>query len=142
MTDLISRARALAASGDFLLVEGAGGLLVPYAPRVTAADLAAQLGLPVLVVARTALGTINHTALTLSELARRGIPLAGVVLVQTTSTSEPHERFNPELIEEVTAIRPLGTLPYLDGPAPGDPDRLADALARALDPSTIDRLLG
>ena len=73
--DLIAvadRAYALGRRGGFLLVEGAGGLLVPYAGGETTADFAARIGLPLLVVGRTALGTINHIALTLAEAARRG----------------------------------------------------------------------
>ena len=63
-----------------MLVEGAGGLLVPLTERETYADLAVALGLPVLVVARAGLGTVNHTALTVEALRARGLALAGVVL--------------------------------------------------------------
>jgi dethiobiotin synthetase len=72
----------LAGDRDLVLVEGAGGLLVPYRdqPRWTIADLAAALGAPVLVVADPGLGTLNHTALTLEALSRRQLTCAGVVL--------------------------------------------------------------
>jgi dethiobiotin synthetase len=66
---------------DLILVEGAGGLLVRYdAAGTTIADLAAMLGAPVLVVTTPGLGTLNHTALTLEALARRGLTSAGVVI--------------------------------------------------------------
>jgi len=65
---LAQQGLSLGTRGDFLIVEGAGGLLAPYDGASTNADLAVHLGLPVLVVARTALGTINHIALTLSAL--------------------------------------------------------------------------
>ena len=74
---IAERARLLATMGDLLIVEGAGGLLVPYATGVTCADVAARLGLPLLVVARTALGTVNHTSLTLREAARASLQVAG-----------------------------------------------------------------
>jgi dethiobiotin synthase len=136
---MLARAGLLASRGDLLVIEGAGGLLVPYSEGLTAADLAGQLGLPVLVVARTALGTVNHTALTVRELARRGLTCAGVVLVRTARELAPHEAGNDDLIEAVTGIRPLGTLPYLE--RVDDPDRLADALVAALGPGAVARLL-
>ncbi len=71
---------ALRAEHDFVLVEGAGGLLVPLTQQATMADLAVDLGLPLLVVARAALGTINHTALTLEACRARKLPVAGVVI--------------------------------------------------------------
>ena len=64
-----------------LVVEGAGGVLVPIAPGVLIIDLIAQCDLPVVVVARTVLGTINHTLLTLASLRARNIAIAGVILV-------------------------------------------------------------
>ncbi|MYC72585.1 MAG: dethiobiotin synthase, partial [Gemmatimonadetes bacterium] len=63
-----------------LIVEGAGGVMVPLDDRHLMVDLMVALGLPVLVVARSELGTINHTLLTLDQLRRRGCPLLGVVV--------------------------------------------------------------
>lgn len=63
-----------------LIVEGAGGLLVPLNDREFVADLARELGLPVVVVARSGLGTLNHTLLTLEALQARELPLAGIVM--------------------------------------------------------------
>ncbi len=63
-----------------LIVEGAGGVMVPLDDRHLMVDLMAALGLPVLVVARSELGTINHTLLTLDQLRRRDCPLLGVVV--------------------------------------------------------------
>lgn len=65
---------------DVLLVEGAGGLLCPLTDDETVADLASDLGLPLLIVARQALGTINHTLLTIEVARSRGLRIAGVVL--------------------------------------------------------------
>ena len=63
-----------------LVVEGAGGVLVPLNDKCTMVDLMVQLGLPVLVVARSGLGTINHTLLTLAALRRRRLQVIGVVM--------------------------------------------------------------
>jgi dethiobiotin synthetase len=67
-----------------LLVEGVGGLLCPLTDTETVADLAAMLALPLIVVARRSLGTLNHTLLTLECAARRGLRVAGVVVNETT----------------------------------------------------------
>jgi dethiobiotin synthetase len=138
---MVERAQALADRGDFLLVEGAGGLLVPYAGAETTADLAARLGLPLLVVGRMALGTINHVALTLAEAARRGLAIAGCLLNRTEPVAGPHEPGNVDLIAAVTGSRPLGVVPHL-GDARDDDDRVADAVRDALGPEGLRRLLG
>jgi len=70
-----------------LVVEGAGGLMVPFNADSTMADLIVHLGLPALVVARSGLGTINHTVLTVEELKRREIPVVGVVMNGTRNES-------------------------------------------------------
>lgn len=82
--EVVDAIRAESEKHDLVLVEGAGGLLVPMGLRPggdawTFADLATTLGVSTIVVARAGLGTLNHTALTLEALARRGVP-AGVVL--------------------------------------------------------------
>ena len=138
---MVERAHALGARGDFLLVEGAGGLLVPYADTQTTADLAARLGLPLLVVGRMALGTINHVALTLAEAARRHLPVAGCLLSRTEPEIGAHESGNVELIAGLTGRRPLGVVPYLDAGARDDDDRVADAVRDSLGES-LRLLLG
>ena len=80
----VDAVRAEADKHDLVLIEGAGGLLVPMGLRPsgepwTMADLAVSLGVPAVVVARAGLGTLNHTALTLEALDRRAVP-AGVVI--------------------------------------------------------------
>jgi dethiobiotin synthetase len=137
---VVARAHDLARHGNFLLVEGAGGLLVPYAGARTAADLARYLGLPLLVVARTALGTINHTALTLREAARQGLEIAGLVFNRLTADPEPHEDGNAAAIFALTGQHALGTVPWLGGTAT-DPELLATTLERTLGLATLDRLL-
>lgn len=138
---LAAHARRLA-DGHPLLVEGAGGLLVPYAPHATGADLAAAIGLPLLVVARAALGTINHTALTVAEARRRQLPIAGIVLVAAHVEHTPDVPGNPRFIAELTGLRPLGTMPFVPERRRGDPDALADALAEGVDVEPLLRAFG
>jgi dethiobiotin synthetase len=87
------------------IVEGAGGLLVPLNDSETIADWIALLGLPTLVVARAALGTINHTLLTLEALGRRAIHVAGVVMV-----GDRHVE-NRAAIERYGAAAVVGEMP-------------------------------
>ena len=104
---------ALAARHAALVVEGAGGLLVPLTPGETYADLAVALGLPVLVVARAGLGTVNHTALTVEALRARRLTVAGVVLNRTVPDDDASVPHNAGEIERLTGTAVLATLPYL-----------------------------
>lgn len=101
----------LRSQSDRMVVEGAGGLLVPYAPRLDAATLARSLGLPVLIVARARLGTINHSLLTLEAARRRGLDVVAVLL------NGPRERRDPSIDGNAAVIRRLGRVPVL-GPLP------------------------
>ena len=85
---------ALAARHEVMIVEGAGGLLVPNAGGQDMGDLAKDLRLPLVVVARMALGTINHTLLTLREIERRDLALAGVVLSESNGELSPADHAN------------------------------------------------
>jgi dethiobiotin synthetase len=139
LDEVVAHAQALASRGDWLLVEGAGGLLVPYGDDWTAADLIQRLGLPTVVVARTALGTINHTALTVRELQHRGLPIAALILNRTTPDQQPQEAGSVPYVASGTGLRPLGPIPWL--PDATDADRLADALEAALGPAGLAALL-
>ena len=122
--------RTLSDGVDLMLVEGAGGLLVPIAPGYTMAEMAAELGATLLVVARASLGTINHTLLTLEVARHRGLPLAGVVLNRPQITTGPDEATNAEAIARHGAVRVFGMFPHV----PGAPlDRLTDLAEKHLD---------
>lgn len=111
-------AERLRALGDALLVEGAGGVLSPYGPGFTGASLAEQLALDVLLVAANRLGTINHTALAVAELRRRGLTVRGIVLVDVTAQGGPDRADNAREIAESTGIAPLGVLRHTPAPTP------------------------
>ncbi len=91
-----------------IVVEGAGGVLVPIRGGATMADLMVQLGLPAVLVARSTLGTINHTLLSLAALRRHGIAIAGVVLVG------PPNPGNRAAIEAHGGTQVLAEIPWLD----------------------------
>lgn len=117
-----------------LIVEGAGGLLVELgSDGTTCADLAADLDLPVLVVARPGLGTLNHTALTLAELDRRGLPVLGVV-VSRYPLGEVDEatRTNLDELDRCSPGRLVGVIPDLGDPTPAMLAQARDWLGPAL----------
>ncbi len=96
----------ITAAADHVIVEGAGGLLVPLDDRRTMADLVGRFGLPLVVVARASLGTLNHTLLTLEAARGRNLPVAAVVV--------NHYRPSAATLAEETApevIRRLGRVP-------------------------------
>ncbi len=106
---------------DFLVVEGAGGLYVPLlGTRFLVLDMIRWLRLPLVVVARAGLGTINHTALTVKAAQQAGLPVVGVVLNRFPAQPSLAERTNPEVIEQITELPILGRVPEtpdLDSPA-------------------------
>jgi dethiobiotin synthetase len=105
--ETVKRIHDLADDHRLVLVEGAGGLLVRYdEDGTTLADLARELRAPVLLVADPALGTLNHTALTLESMAARGIEPAGVVLGSWPETPDLAMRSNIRDLE-MLAARPL-----------------------------------
>ena len=122
-------AARLRARHRFLLVEGAGGALVPLASGVHMLDLAGELELPALVVARGALGTINHTLLTLEALEARGLSLAGVVLSHGPAPLSAPDAANLAWLRKALGSRLLGELPPLADPCHADGSALLEALA-------------
>lgn len=119
------------ATERLLVVEGAGGLLVPLTDTDYVIDLAAQLYLPVILVARSTLGTINHTLLSIEALRRRGLPLAGVVV---NGPETPHNRTAIERFGEVNVIAEIPWLPELTRASLREiePELDLEKLARAL----------
>ena len=109
-TRLVEAARAAASEADALVCEGVGGLLVPLTPELLVRDLAAELGLPVVVAARTGLGTINHTLLTVAAARAGGLGVAGVVMTPWPADPAPIERSNRETVERLAGV-PVSGLP-------------------------------
>ena len=111
--------------GD-LIVEGAGGALVPVTRTTLYADLFAKWQVPVIVCARTALGTINHSLLTIEALKSRDVPIHGLAFLgDAVEDSEA-------IISDISGVRRLGRLPIID---PLTPETLADAFAAGFDRS-------
>ncbi|MGB3802469.1 MAG: dethiobiotin synthase [Sphingopyxis granuli] len=110
-------------AGD-LIVEGAGGVLVPVTRTLLYADLFARWRIPLIVCARTGLGTINHSLLTIEALRARGVPIHGIAFVgDAVEDSEA-------IVAKIGGVRRLGRLPRLD-PLTGE--TLAQAFAANFD---------
>ncbi|PSJ38800.1 dethiobiotin synthase [Allosphingosinicella deserti] len=111
-------------AADPLVIEGAGGALVPVTRTCLYADLFARWQLPVVIVARTALGTINHSLLTIEALRARGVPILGIAF--SGDAVEDSEA----TIAAIGRVKRLGRLPTLASLAP---EQLAAAFAAAFD---------
>lgn len=136
----------------FLIVEGVGGLCVPLGPRTTVADLAKQLGLPLVLVARPGLGTLNHILLTLACARQCGLRVAGLIL---NSASPPPrapmtrlaERTNPQILARMGGVALIGQLPFLPAldrgtrGAGGESRVLSRWLGRHLNPRFLEELI-
>jgi dethiobiotin synthetase len=117
---LVEHAEAAAARADWLVCEGVGGLLVPLTPGYLIRDLAVDLALPVVVAARTGLGTINHSLLTIEAARAAGLTVAGVAMTPWPDEPAQIERLNRETVEQLGGA-PVAGLP------PTDPASLAAA---------------
>jgi dethiobiotin synthetase len=123
---LAASARALGARVDALVVEGVGGLLVPLTPDYSVRDLAADLGLPLVVAARPGLGTINHTRLTVEAARAAGLAVAAVVMTPWPPEPSALQESNRTTVQALADV-PVFTMATL---ARADPEALADAAAR------------
>jgi len=110
---IVSAFRTLARKHTCMVVEGAGGIMVPLTSNHQYLDLARVLNLPVLVVARPGLGTINHTLLTVMALRSRRLRIAGIVINQSAKKSPGlAERTSPPVIERLSGVPIIGHVAY------------------------------
>lgn len=136
---LVGAFQAVASRYDSVLVEGAGGLLVPIAPGFTYADLAQLLDLPVLLVVGSKLGCLNHALLTLAELERRGLEVAGYVLNQVEAASDAPEAVatNRDTLARFASAPELGVLPHIEATEREDFEGLASRAEVAIEVSRL-----
>ncbi len=115
---------------ELILVEGAGGLLVPLDETHLTLHLIQMLDLPLIVVSRLSLGTINHTLLTVGQARENGIRVAGIIFNQLTPETGFAETSNPEVVGNFTDVPVLGVVPYLSAEQQADKDFLADCIQK------------
>ncbi|MBU6206562.1 MAG: dethiobiotin synthase [Alphaproteobacteria bacterium] len=91
-----------------LIIEGAGGVLVPITREILFADLFARWQIPVILVATTALGTISHSLTAIEALKRRGVPIHGIAFIGDAHAD------NEAIIPALSGVKRLGRLPFID----------------------------
>ena len=126
---------------ETVLVEGAGGLLVPVTKDKTMCDVAKMLDIPVLIVARPDLGTINHTLLTINQAKEAGLDIAGVIINRYPSgTDDIAVRTAPGLIEEFSGVNILGIVPDITDFNLAKPGEIINILINSIDIESIFRI--
>jgi dethiobiotin synthetase len=118
---------------DLMLIEGVGGLLAPLYKRFTSVDLVRLLGIPVIVVARNTLGTINHTLLTVEHARQRSLALVGIIINNCDADPDVSSETNPEVIKQLSGLPLLGVIPYLPLPRRDDASLLAEVMGEYVD---------
>jgi dethiobiotin synthetase len=131
--ELLCDVNSAVKGGEVAVIEGVGGLLVPIAPGFDVRALASAVGLPLVVVARPGLGTINHTLLTLEAARSGGLDVAGVVLNPWPDQPDEIERSNRATLERLGGVQ-VSALPRLAAPE-------MDALVAAGAELPLDRWL-
>ena len=111
LTQIMQAWKNIKETHEYFIVEGAGGLGVPLGKDYLVADVAKEIGFPILIVARTGLGTVNHIWLTVKVAQSMGLDIAGIILNGAEEEQGIAEQTNPALIEEMTNIPVLAVLP-------------------------------
>ncbi|MDO9463831.1 MAG: dethiobiotin synthase [bacterium] len=112
---ILTSFRNLTDKYDFLIVEGCGGFLVPITSNYMISDLARDMKLPIIVVARAGLGSINHTLLTLNYARRAHINVIGIIINKASRNIQMSEETNPQVIRAFGRVPILGIIPYTSG---------------------------
>ncbi len=123
LDSLVKTFRSVASRHQFMIVEGVGGLMVPLSRRTMVVDLAQRLGLPLVLVARPGLGTLNHTLLSLECARSHRVPVVGVLLNHTEppssdATARLAQRTKPVLLSRLISPVPVHELPWLSKRSP------------------------
>jgi dethiobiotin synthetase len=122
-----------------MVVEGIGGLMVPISEDYYVIDLAREFGLPLLVVAKPGLGTVNHTMLTVKCALDAGLDVAGVIInYRQPPEGSLAEKTNPKLLGQVCPVPVVGTFPYLKNL---DEEEIAKAAMKNLDIEALKKYL-
>lgn len=137
LDDIMSSFIKLRQHYDAVVAEGVGGLLVPLQKNYYVSDLAREMGLPLIIVARPGLGTINHIMLTVRQAAASGLSIAGIILnYNTPPEGSLAEETNPMLLAQVCPVPLIGIFPCLKSI---DEDEIARLALKHLDLELIKK---
>ena len=126
---------------DLMLVEGVGGLLAPLYKRLTSVDLIRLLDIPLVVVARNALGTINHTLLTVKHSRQNGLTVLGVILNCCSSNPDLSVETNHQVIRELSGVPFLGEIPFFANPDETDGVAFAALIEKHVDSNLLKNFI-
>jgi dethiobiotin synthetase len=113
-TILEAKEQALSLNPDLLLIEGAGGVMVPIVKNYLMIDLISEMKIPAIVVTSTKLGTINHTLLTIDKLQKSNIPIAAVIFTGLSSSPTEIELNSIETIKKLSNINNIYSVPFIE----------------------------
>ncbi len=135
--------RGLLRVHDVVVVEGAGGVMVPIKKDFFYVDLIRQWNAPTIIVSKLGLGTINHTLLTSNHLESQGISIAGVILNNVSNQPDIASETNPVVLKRYLRIPFLGVFPYVAGIAEKGIDRafLAETFEKNIDTDAVLKFL-
>ncbi|MGI0026000.1 MAG: dethiobiotin synthase [Nitrososphaera sp.] len=128
--DVLESLQRLAFKHDFLIVEGIGGIMVPLTMSNPLADFVKLAELPVIIIARPGLGTLNHTVLTVNACKNYGLRIAGIVVNSMPKKPTLVEKNNPDALSKLTNVPVIGIIPKLRVPAYSSAGR---AIEKAID---------
>ncbi len=139
VAEIMEAYKELSAKYCAMIIEGLGGLMVPLKKDYYLVNMACEFGLPLLLVARPGLGTINHTMLSVNCALKEGLEVAGVII---NYSSPPDgglaEKTNPGLLAQICPAPIIGTFPFLGSL---DEDSIACAAVKSLDLQTLKKYL-
>jgi len=113
LESIFSAFRRLSEKHGFVVVEGIGGIMVPIRKDYFVIDMIKEMKLPVLIVSRAALGTLNHTLLTVKACKESGLDISGVVINGLRSNSKVETTVG-EIIHELTGVFVIGNIPFVE----------------------------
>lgn len=142
VSDIVEHVLAVSEDATMTVVEGAGGLMAPVEDHKMMIDIIEQLRFPTILVARMALGTINHTVLSVEALQKRKIPIKGIVLSVSQEFSGPEEEYTPGDLARIVPDIPIVKFPFLKQTHNIDPEVLSEAMERNWPESFTLGLLG
>ncbi len=141
VADIVEHVMAVSEDVDMSVVEGAGGLMAPVEDRKMMIDVMKDLQLPTLLVARMALGTINHTLLSLEALQKRDIAVKGIILSASKTETGPEEEYTPGDLARLVGQIPIVKFPYM-GHEAVSPDDVAVTMTANWPETFIREIIG
>lgn len=133
ISEIVKTIEDISINHECVVIEGAGGIMVPLNNSEMMIDLMCKLGLPVILTARPGLGTINHTLLSLKALRDKGLKVAGVIFCATKPLKGDFiEEDNVKSIEKFGNVKVLGTIPFIENIDNISSDRFLDIVIKKI----------